>query len=61
MKKTQVLFTVGLTSFILSIFFLLVSVFFNKKTETVIIKEQISPFEFTMALIPLFETPKMLN
>lgn len=47
MKKSQILFTVGLTSIILSFIFVLISTFSPKKTETIIIKENNSPIEFT--------------
>ncbi len=47
MKREQVLFTVGLTSIVLSFIFILISIFFPKKTETVIVKEQILPVEIS--------------
>ena len=40
MKKTQILFTVGLTSIVLSVIFILITINSPKKTETIIIKEQ---------------------
>ena len=47
MKKTQILFTVGLTSLVLSVIFILITIISPKKTETIIIKEQNTPVEFS--------------
>ena len=47
MKNSQVLFTVGITSLILSVVFVIISFFLNKNIETVIIKEQTIPVEFS--------------
>ena len=47
MKNSQVLFTVGITSLILSAVFVIISFFLNKNIETVIIKEQTIPVEFS--------------
>ena len=47
MKKSQILFTVGVTSIILSFIFVLISILLPKKTETIIIKEKTLPIEFS--------------
>ena len=47
MKKTQIFFTVGLTSLVLSVIFILITIISPKKTETIIIKEQNTPVEFS--------------
>ena len=47
MKNSQVLFTVSITSLILSVVFVIISFFLNKNIETVIIKEQTIPVEFS--------------
>ena len=47
MKNSQVLFTVGVTSLVLSVIFVIISFFLNKNIETVIIKEQTIPVEFS--------------
>ena len=48
MKKSQILFTVGITSLIMSVFFVLVLIFIPTKTEKIIIKESSLPVEFSL-------------